>query len=872
MRRFTARIRNFYEEDDTQHARIAPQPEVGVEPLPQPYSATSQPTAHHNSRASHRQSTADLAHRIDKDVDVAERSSSGSSASIEDIIPWDAFPVHAAADAVAATTRPDGRSLSADEYVSLRQLQASVSEAERDIRRLRALMVKAVWHSLTQPSDDEERQARKAAGEGKLQDSGRESGRGRHARNTAAATTFTSEATLSSDATTGTFFNEKPFLPPDRYPTLPPLSEKPDHFHVNLSRALSAAHRAGLLERHHAWLQQRQQQQRSSEGAATAAGAGASASASFSVRQTALRRVSQLSTTANSASWATHRLGRQRTGRGGSTVKHATDTSKSVYELEEERVRSSVSLVILRVARDRAVATLFLRQLRLDAYQRQLLQENVSLRYRYYLQRRVLRGWLACARQHRMWRAQFLQQLVSHWQRYVQRRRALHERLHRWRDQLRHRGRAFAACQRSQLLRCWHHWTRAFTWHRERRGLYETAAQFAKSHHRARLGLHGDATDAREEEREVFALLNGSAVAAKGSGVVATPVGYRLVLQRLFQAWKVRTERQLTAHLAVWHRAQRLRRCVVRAACARARALAQRNHRQRKEALQVTSAAVPKENTGDPTMSTTAEKILPPPRAPMRIFTTHSSRRELLKYKTSAASSIAHAAQLRRCFGRWCTRFHAHMADRYRRQCLYVHVVRRWIGALTTRCRQKEWKAVVLGRWIVAAQNRRDAAAAARLHAFLVLRRVLHLWRTHLTLRMLTAGSRLRGCFDRWRERAALHAGTRALRRAALRRLLRRWRIHAHTRMDTHANLCVAATLFETGLLLGCVRQWRLRTVAHRRIRFAWEVLMQLRQERLCRRCFLRWKRRAFGPAAGALPPHRQQSSSAPSPALSLLV
>ncbi|KPI85352.1 hypothetical protein ABL78_5576 [Leptomonas seymouri] len=853
MRRYPVRIRNFYDDEDDDdvenvQATAVTQQIDEAEPLPQAF-IPIQPAARSPSRTAPR----GVARQHIISLPYKEHSGSDSSASIEDVIPWGIPSCHA-----DALIRADDCNLPTDEYLSLRQLEESVEQSKRDIKRLRALMVRAVWHALTQPSAEKQGSSKNTlhkcpASSTAVASSTAQRGKVRddtHTSRSAAATT--ASATLPSDVTG--FFNERPFLPPDRHPTLPPLTEIRDHFHVDLSRAVFAAQRAGLFEKQRAWLHQRE----ASLGAAAPVPENGVAPlpGSSSVRQTALQRVSVLSTAATSSS-----LPGQRTV---SRV-HAAKLASYDDAAKEELIHSSLSLVVLRVAKDRAVATLFLRQLRLDVYRRQLLRENVALRYTYYLQRRVLRNWCACAARQHAWRTQILWQAVTKWQLYMQHHRALHERLRSWRQQVHQRAVAFIACERARLMRYWHQWTRTFTWRRERSGLYEAAAQFAQSHRGPALfGLNGDAY--RQEARnELVALLHGAPLTAKDGDVVATPVGHRLALQRLFQAWKRKAERRLMEHLAVWHRVQCLRRRVVRVLCARVRVLALRAHRQRNEARRLASAATIEDDLGG-----TATALAHQQRAPMRVFAISAPRHELLKYKAGAASCITHAFLLRQCFVRWRTRLQKRCANLFRRQCMYLHVMRRWLHALTVHQQQKEWKVLVMARWVVAVRHRRDAAAAARLSMYAVLNRAFHMWRTHFMLRVARAGQRLRGCFDRWRERAALRAGVCTLRRVMLHRLLWRWHLRAQARVNTRANLYVAGTLFETGLLLGSVRRWRFRAREHHRVRLAWEVFAQLSHERLCRRCFAVWQRRTFGPAAAPL--CSRPSGTVSSPAASLLV
>lgn len=808
MRRYPAHIRNFYDSDG----------DDGGDPVPLPTS-TIAPTARRTSlKTSTGPSSASPQHTVE-----TQRSASDSSASIEDVIACGTFSPPPAA--------------TAHEYVSLSELRASVAAAERDVRRLRALMVKAVWHAITQAPGGGQSTLKPARGNG---------GATRDDR--------THAVTSTSLSLTG-FISERPFLPPDRYPALPPLKDSLQHLRVNLSHALAAASRAGLLEKQRVWLQQRRASASSSSSAEVQTGKGVA-----STRQTALQRVSSLSAAARFTATNTTKNNQ------------GTAAAKRTLECKEECVEASLSLVILRVAKDRAVATLFLRQLRLDAYERHQLHAEVSLRHDYYVQRRMLRRWRVCAREQRVQHLKLLCRIVAHWQQYVAQCHALRACLCRFRKKLHERASAALAVRHAQLARCWQRWRHSLMWHRERSGLYEAAVRFADAHHPTCRDVPG--------RSELLALIHGAPLVASTGTVVATPVGHRLALRHLFRAWKRRTEGRLMMRLAVWHYQQCVRRRVARVVRSRARVLALRVHRARREVPHTLPVVAAVEAPVTAATTTTTRDIPspspPPPRAAVRISTTtNAAAHGLHKYKISAARRIAHAVQLRSCFRRWSRRFRTRCAERFHAQSTYTHVLTRWLHAVNVHHQQRLWKTLVLRQWAVITQHRRNAAVATPLYACNVLRGALSRWRRHCTLRVVCATLQQQRCLRYWRERAAVRAGKRVLRRLQQRRLLLEWHTRAATRVDTRAHLYVAATLSETGLLLGCVRRWRYRAAEHHRVRLAWEVFVQLRRERQCRRCFTAWQRRAFGPSATRLPRQRAGAAGAgapSSPAMSLLV
>ncbi|CAJ1993188.1 hypothetical protein conserved [Leishmania donovani] len=822
MRHRPARIHNFYEDDDAESATVPSGKQRRFAPSPRPVSAPS--SAPHAGRAAQPPGLVAGSGERNARVQQAERSgsscsssSSCSSASIERVI-------HCG----GPTFQPGFASNSAHSpfigatSVSLRQLQESVEEAVRDVRRLDMLTRKAVWHALTrQPSARDARLHRRttATSAHKVSPGVR--------RSASTSAEVPHGAAGYSESTV--IVHDKPFLPPDRYPTTPALQDTPEHFTRNLFGSLFAAHRAGLFEKQRAWMQRRQPHG-TTEAPAVAE---IPSSSPTSTRRTALQRVSSLTSSATVAP----RSGRTTAASGGSRV--GAPTADAV-DIEEERVRSSVSLIILRVAKDRAIATVFLRQLRLEVYTRRALCENVDLRYSYYVQRRLLRRWSDASVMQRRWRVSLLTSIIFHWKRFVQTRKVLHAVLSSWRRLLQQRSRAFAACRQAQRQRCFQQWLRAFTWHRERGALNEAASQFAASRQRWR---HSQTLlEACGGDAEVLALLQGRPHASGTGTVVVAAVGPRLLLRRLFLAWRQRTEWRLMAHLAAWHYTQQMRAKVARRMGSCARRLALQHYRSRPEHQRQRAApAAQRLGAGSGVVEEQS-------RAPLRVCIVPVAQRGLLKYKVSAARCVAHAAQLRSCFDWWHIRARARRADRFHLQCVYAHVVCRWLQALAAHRARRQRKWLVLSRWVAATEHCQAAAVAWKLHVYQLARHALRLWRSRLTVRLTHQAQLLQGCFERWRDRALLRRATRALQCTRRHGLLRQWHCRAQARVQVRTNLYVADTISETALVLGCFRRWRFRAAERRRARLAWDVLAQLRRERLSRRCFDVWRRRTLAP------------------------
>lgn len=835
MHRRRIHFSNFYDDPEAEDVERGPEAarradlirSSPVEPLAGPsptlYPVHTAPRTGHSS--GRQQAAAPLHARVAREllVESEPACSNSSSASIEDVINLD--------DAVPARpATPDG-------YVSLRRLHESVEEAVRDVRRLDALMRRAVWHALTLPPA-----AAAAAADG----------RSRHDQLGRSAHRTRSDPSATALIDTTAVLHERPFLPPDRYPTLPRLRDDPEHLQRNLTRALFAAQRAGLFERQRAWMQRRAGAGRDASSTASAPPSSRSTAASpqttpASLRRTALQRIASLSSAA-----AAHAS----PARLHSTVT-ATDGAPHAAE---ERVQSSVSLLVLRVAKDRAVATVFLRVLRLELYRRRSRDDGVELRYCYYLQRRVLHQWSrVAAAQHRRHRA-LLTAVAAHWQRVVRCQRALRSVMQAWRRGLQVRHDARVALQHARRERYFLLWRRRLTLHRERAALYDVADQFAA------------VRQPRGTSAELLALLQGRPLAARGGGVVVTAVGRRLLLQRLISRWKQRTERRLAHHLAVWHFTQKLRARVVRRLCAAARRVALQHHRlelnrtvHRYVAADVTAGYGSRGDSsgGDGGAAAHHEAL----RAALRVCEVVAMPAALRKYKTSAARGLADAAGRRRCFDRWRRRVQARQADRFHLQCVYAHVVGRWLHALVLRRQALQERRRVMHRWAAAALQHRRAAVADDMHQRQLACSVVGRWRDRLHERTAQRATLVHTCLRRWWTRAMLRSAAAVLHEVRRRVVLQHWHRRALTSARVRTNAYVAETIYETAHVLACFRRWRVRAADRRRVRLAWDVLTQLRRERRCRHVFDVWRRRTFGPATPrrAGPAPAEHASPAPS-------
>ncbi|KAG5492794.1 hypothetical protein JKF63_01374 [Porcisia hertigi] len=843
MRRGAEHIRNFYDDDDRDAARVQPEKRRWRPPSPLPFSALSSTPLPESEAQPHSFVSGSLACTVYEqpagrgEPSPSSSSSARSSVSIEQVIRCEGTTFSPRFTPERAQSPFDG-----DERLSLRELRESVDEAVRDVRRLDALTRKAVWHALTQHPCARDREHRRGATTACVSKVSPGTQRGGSA-SPGVHQGFTGH--LEST----TLVHMKPFLPPDRHPLTPALQDTPDHLLRNLSGALFAAHRAGLFEKHQAWMQRRFPPNTKED----APGAALVSSSSASTRRKALQRISTLTTSVSAASRIGRSAGPSGEGRAGGPMPGLVDSG-------ERRVDSSVSLIILRVAKIRAIATVFLRQLRLEVYTGRVLREGVDLRYSYYIQRRLLRRWCNVAAMQRRWRISLLSSVVFHWQRVVCKRETLRGVLSRWRGLLQQRSRAFAACRKAQRQRFFQHWMRVFTRRRERSALYEAATEFTASWQQRRKGprLLGGHVD----EGVLFALLEGRPHSLGSGTALVTAVGPRLLLRRLFLVWRQRTELRLMAHLAEWHCTQQMRATVVRRVCSCAHRVALKHHRGRPKRQQQCSVSAAPSANGD---SGGGEERS---RAPHRVHV-GVHQKGLLKYKITAAQCIAGAAQLRKCFNQWRIRFQARRADRFHLQCVYVHAVCQWLQALGAHRAQRHRKQLVFSRWVAATEHRRTAASASQFYMYELLRHAHQLWRRRLTVRLAHRARLLRGCFQRWRDEALRKHAKRALQCTRQRYLLRQWHQRAQMRMQVRTNLYVADTISETALMLGCFRQWCFRAAERRRTHLAWDVLVELRRERLGRWCFNRWRRRTFGPE---LPLSKRPTKDRPPFTISLLV
>lgn len=744
-------------------------------------------------------------------------------------------------------------------YLSLKQLAEAVAEAVEDVRRLDCLIVKAIWHALK--LDESQRAAASAGGPGPAtsvprpwQHSSIMSVDERRAQlrqkipltdlviatasldvsSLPSASSYPGRNTASSKLEVPWMSHPKPFLPPDRYPALLPLSTTPNSFHVNLYGAVVAANRRGLLSKSARWQHQLRQQ---SQGATALSRP--SVSPTPSPRAAALHKVT--------AKARTSKLGTPHSGLETSPASTHGISSNGVDVLN-----SSVSLIILRVAKERALATVFLRQLRLDVYRRQSLLQNVQLRYLYYMQRRLLWNWRYAAAVRKHQKKRMVLELVLWWQMMTQRERRHREAFLTFRRGLQQRRRAYFRCQHTQQYHWFQQWVACFTRHRVQQSMNAVADAFAEQQQRQRRHYM--------EARAVVQLLGcgaGPSGSEVGKAVTVTRVGHRLVIYRVFLLWKFKTEQRLVHHLASWHYKQHLQKTVVRTMCHRARALLLQQHRARRSAAAVgaaTSASAVLDSADE------APKVsFGGPRRALLVYVDTQPCTQASKYKRRSATRIREAALLRGTFDCWRTRYTNRLADRFLLRHVLLSTMRRWLLTLSTRVAQRAVKMAALVQWRQCLRSRQllqdaDSAFLRRRQAALFLR-----WRERLESRLTGQTVLKRRFLRQWWIGRAMRVAARASVTLRLRSCLLLWRERAEKRLRTRTNDYVAKTIRETVLVVGSFRRWQLKAADHRRTRLVGEVFGQLRRERLHQRCFAVWKRRAFGPhtTVPLLPPSR---------------
>ncbi|RNF06446.1 uncharacterized protein Tco025E_07625 [Trypanosoma conorhini] len=451
----------------------------------------------------------------------------------------------------------------------------------------------------------------------------------------------------------------------------------------------------------------------------------------------------------------------------------------------------SVALVLLQSSRERAIMSAFLLRLRLAARRRRFLHAECELRYAYYRLRRVLRAWSVFAREANNNRRRLLYDVVLHWVGVVERRRQTQECLRRFRASLKRRGCAFVGVRRRRLRHCFLRWRERLDVCRLLSGMEVRAADMRRRHKYVELAQVG-------QPAAVFAIKD-----------------------RVLSHWKRKTEHRLDLRLAEWMS----RRLLLRQAW---NELLHRyvSARQQRTELETPLAC------GPPIVYVAAQ------------------RAEFAVFKLQCAQRIAQGRLRKVALAQWRAKYRNRLSDRFFVFRRLVRAMETWLQALRRKRVTSFVTAACWCRWRRRLDLRLQNAQSQCWRRQCLQRRVVLLWRKQAACRLFYRQQTLYACYAKWWWRARLRWARRRLAAAKKRRVLLNWREVAAREQNQRAMTCVAETLRELVLLMGCFRRWKGRYEHACRARLSESILSDLRRERQRARLFQRWKRLTFWPRA----------------------
>ncbi|RNE98324.1 hypothetical protein TraAM80_08825 [Trypanosoma rangeli] len=447
----------------------------------------------------------------------------------------------------------------------------------------------------------------------------------------------------------------------------------------------------------------------------------------------------------------------------------------------------SVALVLLQSSRERAIMSAFLLRLRVAAHRRRFLYEECELRYTYYRLRRVLRAWFEFVREVNSRRRRLLCGVLAHWVSIVERRRQMQECLRRFCVNLEGRRRAFAGVRRRKLRQCFLRWRERLDLHRIVEGMEERATEMRRRHKYVKVASVGQ------------------------------PTAVFTIKDRVFAHWKKKTEHRLDTRLAEWvskrflmrHVWNELIRCYVSA-------------RQQRTELESTLPC------GPPTVYVAAQ------------------RAEFTVFKVRCAQQIARGRLRKTAFALWRAKCRNRLSDRLFVFHRRVRVMKAWLQALRRKRVTSFVTAACWCRWRQRLYLRLQNTQAQSWRRQWLQRSALRLWHSQATCSLFYRQQTLHACCAKWWGRARLRWARRRLALGIKRRVLLSWRDVVVCENNQRALTCVAETLRELVLLMGCFRRWRGRYEHACRAHLSESILSELRRERQRARLFQRWKRLTF--------------------------
>ncbi|CAD2216660.1 hypothetical protein ADEAN_000412200 [Angomonas deanei] len=660
---------------------------------------------------------------------------------------------------------------------SLKDLELAVESACEEIRRIDELRLRAVWINILSNRTKGEQPFRfpeksKRTGKPLSVEQRRANLRQRNFFSEVDTTTATAPSVVQPGG-------KPPFLPPNRFPSLPPLSTADyDHFNYTISQSILSASHEGTR--------------------------------SFRRR----REVGDTST----ASKRTLSLRHAIQAHGGVENDKRVTPAVPVPPTEEERekveeVPSSLSLLILDIAKQRALATLFLRQARLESYRRKMFLNEIQVRYNYYVKRRLLQHWLLAAEVSKQAKVEWLYVLVEKWRSYARMKVDLRERMIIFRDKLRERANALSRLQHVQTHLYFQKWRAAHARHHFRRSLYSEADLF-----------YGQAREKHPRYAAVFE------TEREGLSVA----GDRLVRKRIFDHWMNRLRsREVLYGVDQLYRVNR-QKTVIRTFAKRFGA----HYMHREEA---------KENRTNE-IKMLADRVAAEtdgaPRAARVYVAEKDSSLTVLKEK--CAARVEQGRLLRRAFTLWVERYENKMVNAFRDRHVRLTVMRTWVLRTFHRVELKRQRNEV---WQAIQSKSKDALmdrVADTAYTRCLIVPVWRTWRNELSARRWhrfhLAAKCLRRWWDRKEDRQIKHHRDWIVKQDVFSLWVRR----ARTRALLQDGVLIADTIRETVLLLCCLRRWRARKERKKSIRLSTSILEELELEKTCRYCFEKWKRRTF--------------------------
>ncbi|CBH14610.1 hypothetical protein, conserved [Trypanosoma brucei gambiense DAL972] len=457
---------------------------------------------------------------------------------------------------------------------------------------------------------------------------------------------------------------------------------------------------------------------------------------------------------------------------------------------EGDEYTPSVALLLLQTARERAIKLAVFLRFRLAAVRGQQLNEECELRFSYYLLRRVVRAWNTYTLGSFYRRRQMITYVVGHWCAVTWRNRRMREHLQIFRDGLLVRRQAFNFILLRRLRRYFVQWLQRLETRRVIRDLEERAADMRRKH-----------------TFVTVAYPNGR------------PSAF-VVKNRVFAHWKNKTEYRLDGKLAELISNKSLMKRAWSNFVRRYNALVN---------IDLGAPCLPRE-----------QQLL--------VVHVEPQVARLMLLKIQCARQIARECLKRFVFSKWRSLYARRVADSFFVYQRRLGAMKMWLEALRRRRLDTFVMVECWRQW-----RHRFLCRVRSVHAD-YWRRCRYMRRPFVFWRCSAAAIRFhhlhirRWCMQHWWQRVARRVIHRRMCASTERRIFMFWRSKAAVVKSNRMMLCVADSLRELVVLLGCFRRWRQRHEDSRRVHLSESILSELRREKQRASLFNRWKRLTFWP------------------------